>query len=115
VTEDVKQFLQMGTEVKRGSLAGASAAEFWSTGLEDITGAGYLLAVAFKIDARIPPDKIPNKRLHDALMASIGKLRKTVNGSSEAAAKDQYTETLSQLEKYLAGVELPPSSDAAYQ
>ncbi|KAJ1616777.1 hypothetical protein T492DRAFT_850578, partial [Pavlovales sp. CCMP2436] len=115
VTEDVKLFVQMGQEVKRDNLSGASSAEFWSAGLDDLTSAGYLLAVAFKIDSRIPPDKIPNKRDHDALMAAIGKLRKAVNGENEAAAKEQYADTLEKMEKYLKGVELPPSSDAMYQ
>ena len=105
----------MGSAIKAGALSEASNAPFWSSGLEDLTGAGYLLAVAFKIDARVPPQKIQQKRDHDALIASIDKLKKAVGGSDKAAAQAQYADTLAKLDVYLKGVELPPTSHAAYQ
>lgn len=113
VTADVAAFLQMGQSVAAGNLPGAKSAAFWAEPLEDLAGAGYLLAVAFKIDARVPPQKIQQKRDHDALIASIAQLKKAVGGSDTAAAKAQYANTLEKLDTYLKGVELPPTSDAS--
>jgi hypothetical protein len=115
VTEDVKELLQVGAAIKSADLATARNAPFWGEPLADLTGAGYLLAVAFKIDARVPPQKIKQKRDHDALIASLKMLQKSVAGSDAAAAKAQYASTLDALNEYLEGVELPLAKDSSYQ
>jgi hypothetical protein len=113
VTKDVKELLQMGDAITAGNLPSAFNAPFFQEngGLSDLTGAGYLLSVAFKIDGRIPPQKIKQKRDHDALIAALIKLQKQVGGSDAAAAKAQYAEALALLEVWLKGVELPTSAE----
>lgn len=119
VTADVSSFLDVGRSVSADNAAAAKSAAFWSdkdVGFDDLTNAGYLLAVAFKIDARVPPQRIQQKRDHDAMIASITKLKKSVGSSDTAAAKALYADALEKLETYLKGVELPPTSDSsAYQ
>lgn len=115
VTADVKQFLAMGAAIRSGSVDDPRVADFFAEGADDLKSAGYLLAVAFKIDGRIPPDKIQQKRNHDALMKSLDQLRATIRGGNAKGAADAYAAALASMETYLAGVELPATSDAAFQ
>ena len=44
------------------------------------------MAVAFKIDSKIPPDKIQQVKDHKLLMKDIGKLSEALGGKADKAA-----------------------------
>lgn len=116
VKADVGGFLRMGRPIQEGKLTDASVAAFFAgkeSPYDDLKSAGYLLAVAFKIDARIPPQKIQQKRDHDALIKSLDDLRSAVDKKDAKLASTAYATALAKLETYLDGVELPPTSDSA--
>jgi len=115
ITADVKQFNAMGDAIKAGDLSGAAVTDFWATAGDDFKTAGYLLAVAFKIDGRIPPDKIQQKRDHDALMIALGKLQKATSKRDAPGSQSAFADVREKLDVYLKGVELPESSDKMYQ
>ena len=75
--------------------------------------AGYLLSVAFKIDGKIPPDKIQQVKDHKAMMKDMGKLK---DATKESAAKAQtaLASATTSLNVWLDGVDLPPVGDKAY-
>jgi len=64
ITEAVAAFERVGAGAAAGSAAAAKG--FFATNgpYDELKGAGFLLAVAFKIDTKIPPDKIPTVRMH---------------------------------------------------
>eukprot|EP00967_Tisochrysis_lutea_P153068 scaffold301240_cov34-Tisochrysis_lutea.AAC.3 len=60
----VASFQEMDKDLTAGSLAKSKAFFAKDGPYDELMGAGYLLAVAFKIDSKIPPDKIPNVKMH---------------------------------------------------
>ena len=63
---------------------------FWSSSeeapAEELKSAGYLLAVAFKIDSKIPPDKIAAVKAWKAMMKDLDGM-KSAKGDKFAAAR----------------------------
>ena len=51
----------------------------------ELKGAGFLLAVAFKIDTKIPPDKIPAVKDYKAMMKDLEGLKGVSVKKPEAA------------------------------
>lgn len=82
--------------------------------IAELKTAGYLLAVAFKIDGKIPPDKIPQVKLHKALMSDLEALKRASKGGKDAEAKTAFATASASLSAYLQGVELPPLGDSRY-
>jgi len=80
-------------------------------GYSEFKTAGYLLAVAFKIDGKIPPERIEQARRHKALMASLDKLQ----SASKDKVGDAYAAAAVSLNAFLEGVELPPLGDDRYR
>ena len=77
----------------------------------ELTGAGFLLATAFKIDGKIPPDKVAQVKMHKAFLKDLNALKSAAGGDG---AKKAYAQAAESLNVYLAGVELPPLGDASY-
>lgn len=81
----------------------------------EFKSAGYLLAVAFKIDSKIPPDKIPAVKAFKVALADFEGLSKaTSSGKAEAAAR-AYGKSKASMAAYLEEVELPELSDGRYK
>lgn len=77
--------------------------------------AGYLLAVAFKIDSKIPPDKLQTVKDYKALIKDMDKLKSAMNSGKVADAATAYKASRNTFNVYLEGVELPPLGDARYE
>ena len=77
---------------------------------EELKSAGYLLAVAFKIDSKIPPDKIAAVKAWKAMMKDLDGM-KSLKGDKFAAAA---TKASTSMNAWLEEVELPPLGDARY-
>ena len=77
---------------------------------EELKSAGYLLAVAFKIDSKIPPDKIAAVKAWKAMMKDLDGM-KSAKGDKFAAAA---TKASTSMNAWLEEVELPPLGDARY-
>lgn len=73
--------------------------------------AGYLLAVAFKIDSKIPPDKIQQVKDYKTLLKDMEKLK---GAGKESEAKAAYAKTQQSMAVFLEGVELPALGDSRY-
>jgi len=82
--------------------------------MEEFKSAGYLLAVAFKIDSKIPPQKIQQCKDHAALLKSMDALN-TASGKGVDEAKSAYARARGNMDAYLEGVELPLTGDASYK
>ena len=76
----------------------------------ELKSAGYLLAVAFKIDSKIPPDKIAAVKAWKAMMKDLDGM-KAAKGDKFAAAA---TKASTSMNAWLEEVELPPLGDARY-
>jgi len=83
--------------------------------LSELTTAGYLLAVAFKIDTKIPPDKIPAVKDFKLLMKDMDKLKGAFASGKATAAEAAYSKTSESFNVWLERVELPPLGDAQYK
>jgi len=81
--------------------------------MSELTTAGYLLSVAFKIDGKIPPDKIAQVKQHKALMKSLGGLKSAAK-ESPAKAQTAYASASETINVWLDGVDLPPVGNQAY-
>ena len=78
---------------------------------EEFKGAGFLLAVAFKIDGRTPPDKVQAVKDWKKMMADLDKLKAA---SKPEQAKDAYAKVKVTMDVYLESVDLPLLGDARY-
>ena len=109
----------LGSAIKANEGTKASAASFWSdkedAPASEFKGAGYLLSVAFKIDTKIPPDKIQQVKDYKVAMKDLGALRSSMASGAVDDAKTAYSKARASVEVYLEGVELPPLGDARYQ
>lgn len=85
-----------------------------STAIDELKTAGYLLAVAFKIDSKIPPDKIQQVKDYKKLMAEMEKLKEALGSGKSDKAAAAYEKVASLMNVYLEGVELPELGDERY-
>lgn len=76
--------------------------------------AGYLLAVAFKLDSKIPPDKIAAVKAWKAMMKDLAKLESGMGGGKASEASKAYAASTVTMEAFLAEVDLPGLSDERY-
>lgn len=80
----------------------------------ELKSAGYLLAVAFKIDSKIPPDKIVAVKLYKKMMTDVEKLGKEMSSGKADRSAKAYAVAKVSMEAYLEEVELPELSDPRY-
>ena len=106
----------LGAAINSGDAAAIKAAKktFWAD-VEDgpaneMKAAGYLLAVAFKIDSKIPPDKIQAVKDWKKMMGDVDKLK----GASAKEAPKAYATATASVNAYLDAVELPALGDKRY-
>ena len=79
----------------------------------ELNTAGYLLSVAFKIDGKIPPERIQQAKDHKKLMKDMKSLASaSKEGASKAASA--YETASASMDVWLEGVELPALGDKAY-
>ena len=74
----------------------------------------YVSLAAFKLDSKIPPDRLQTVKDHKAMMASLDALKKALGGKP-AEASQAYAAAKAKTDAYLEGVELPKIGDAQYQ
>ena len=79
----------------------------------ELKSAGYLLAVAFKIDAKIPPDKLQTVKDWKKMIKSLENLKGAMAGKPDEAKK-VYATAKASMDEWLVGVELPPTGDSRY-
>ena len=84
-----------------------------STAYDELKSAGYLLAVAFKIDSKIPPDRIQQVKDWRKLMVEMDKLKESLSGKADKAAV-AYDAASAAINVWLDGVELPLMGDERY-
>ena len=93
-------------------------ADFWSDSEEapaaELKSAGYLLAVAFKFDSKIPPDKIPAVKSYKKMMKDLDKLESAMSSGKASEATKAYATSKASLEAYLEAVELPGATDPRF-
>jgi hypothetical protein len=115
ITAAVSAFEVLGKAVAESSTLKTASASFFSESegspMSELKGAGFLLAVAFKIDTKIPPDKIQQVKDHKKLMADLDALK---SAKKPEAAQTAYAKAKETMNVYLDGVELPPLGDARY-
>lgn len=75
-------------------------------GASELKSAGYLLSVAFKIDSKIPPDKIQQVKDWKAVQANVETLQKSMSAGKAAEARGAFDKTRASVEVWLAGVDL---------
>jgi len=119
ITAVVARFQSMEAQIAKGESKMAVASFFgqvyetqdgsMSTAFDELKTAGFLLAVAFKIDSKIPPDKIQQVKDYKALMKEMDKLK-----SSGKDASASYVSTKAAMGVFLEGVELPPLGNERY-
>jgi len=103
----------------QASCKSASAA-FFNEKVEDapiveLKSAGYLLAVAFKIDSKIPPDRIQQVKDYKVMMKDLTALGKSMSSGNLEAAKKAYEKASASIAVYLEGVELPELGSKEYE
>ena len=122
VTAAVAAFEALALSVKDADLKGAFAKAFFADSADEADEspysafkmAGYLLAVAFKIDSKVPPDKIQQVKDYKKFMKALDTLKDAVERNKVKDVEAAYATTKTTLDVFLEGVELPPVGDAAY-
>jgi len=124
ITTVISKFEAMKAPIKSGDLKAGKTTFFtsvyetqdgsMSTAFDELKTAGYLLAVAFKIDSKIPPDKIQQVKDYKLMMKEMEKLQETLGGSKADKAAAAYEKVSATLNVYLDGVELPALGDERY-
>jgi hypothetical protein len=117
----LNEYGKLGKVIDSGDAANIKKAgkAFWrddddNAPAAELKAAGYLLAVAFKIDSKIPPDKIAAVKDHKAMMASADKLKAAMNSGKPTEAAKAYAAATAALNVYLETVELPAIGDPRY-
>lgn len=82
--------------------------------MSELKSAGYLLAVAFKIDAKTPPDKLETVKSYKKMMKDLEELKKAMDGKADDAKK-AYAKAQQSVDEFLDGVELPLLNDPRYE
>jgi hypothetical protein len=117
ITGAITAFEALGGNLGETSAIKKAMGAFFSTQEDspysELKGAGFLLAVAFKIDTKIPPDKIPAVKDYKAMMKDLEGL-KGVNVKKPEAAQAAYAKAKASMNSYLEAVELPPLGDQKY-
>jgi len=117
ITQTVIAFDTLGAAIKANEDAKAVGASFFKDSddgpISELKTAGYLLSVAFKIDGKIPPDKIQQVKDHKQLIKDVDKLK---GAMKETPAKMQaaYLTASASMNTWLEGVDLPPVGDKAW-
>ena len=124
ISTAVAAFDALALSVKEGDLKGAFAKAFFDESVDSppdnespynaFKTAGYLLAVAFKIDSKIPPDKIPQVKDYKKFMKDLEKLKEAVGRGKVSDSQSAYASVKESLNVLLDGVELPPVGDQKY-
>jgi len=117
MTAVVTAYQALETAIRAGT-AKQAAASFFSeedeAPLAELRSAGYLLAVAFKIDSKIPPDKIQQVKVYKKMMKEFESLKSAMKSGKSDPALEAFAATTASFNVYLEGVELPPIGDARY-
>lgn len=117
VTEVIIAFNALGAAVKAGDGMKQAAGTFFGekddSPQADLTTAGYLLSCAFKIDGKIPPDKIAQVKDFKKLIKDLGSLKSAMK-ESPAKAQAAYANAATSMDVWLEGVDLPPVASAVY-
>lgn len=120
VTQVISEWMGLGPVIDSGDTAAIKKARatFFGDSEEspaaELKSSGYLLAVAFKIDSKIPPDKIQAVKEYKKMMKDVDALKQAMGGKPTEAAK-AYAASKLTLCTYLDEVELPPLTDARYK
>jgi len=120
MSQVLNAYRELGNVIASGDAAAIKKAgkAFWSSSeeapAEELKSAGYLLAVAFKIDSKIPPDKIPAVKDYKKMMGGVEKLKAAVSSGKAADAAKAYAASTDSLNLYLDAVELPAIGDSRY-
>ena len=120
VTAAVAAFQGLGTTIKGGGGGEmkTAAASFFSdrdeSPLSEFKSAGYLLAVAFKIDSKIPPDKIQQVKDYKKFMKDLDGLKSAMGKGKQSESATAFAAASNSLNVLLEGVELPPTGDVRY-
>lgn len=67
----------------------------------------------YRIDGKIPPERIPQARAHKKLIKDLDELKRSLGRKEDA--KKAYAVAQASMSEYLDGVELPPLGDERYQ
>ena len=106
----------LGAAIKAGDGIKQAAATFFSEAedapMTELKQAGYLLSVAFKIDGKIPPEKIQQVKDHKAMMKDVGKIKDAAKDAAKASAA--YATASASINTWLEGVDLPALGDKAW-
>jgi len=117
ITECMIQYETLGAAIKSEDGIKTAAASFFSDAEEspmsELTTAGYLLSVAFKIDGKIPPDKIQQVKDFKALTKSMKGLSSATK-ESPSKAQAAYASASTSMNVWLEGVDLPPVGAKSY-
>ena len=117
ITEVVIAFDALGSSIASGEGYKAAGASFFADKDEspsaELTTAGYLLSVAFKIDGKIPPDRIQQVKDFKKLAKDMGSLK---GAMKESASKAQaaYASARGSMDVWLEGVDLPLLGDKSW-
>ena len=117
ITEVMIAFEALGASIKSGEGIKAQAGAFFGDKEEspaaELEGAGYLLSVAFKIDGKIPPDKIQQVKDHKKLVKAMSSLKGACK-ESPTKAQAAYASASESMNVWLEGVDLPLVGTKAY-
>jgi len=103
-------FESLGQSISSGSGLKQAGADFFAdkdeSPISELTTAGFLLSVAFKIDGKIPPDKIQQVKDFKKMSKDLGSLKSAMKESPDKA-KAAYAKVKSSMDEWLDGVDLP--------
>jgi len=115
ISAAVGQFTALGGALgESGTLKQAYGAFFSEADYspyQELKGAGFLLAVAFKLDSKIPPDRLQTVKDYKVLMKDLDALKAARKPDAALAA---YAKAKASMDVYLDGVQLPPLGDQRY-
>jgi hypothetical protein len=107
ISQVLYAFNGLGKAITGGDAAAIKAAKasFWRDSEEapvsELKSAGYLLAVAFKIDSKIPPEKIPAVKDYKKMMTDVDKLKAAMATGKAAEAAKAYAASKTSLNAYV--------------
>ena len=114
MTEVIIAYDALGAAIKGGEGVKDAVGRFFSdkedSPISELTSAGYLLSCAFKIDGKIPPDKIQQVKDYKKMMKDLTSLKSAGKDKVQAA----YASASGSMNVWLEGVDLPPLGDKAY-
>lgn len=116
VTAVVAAFQAMGKDLSGGDFKQAKGffVDSDSAPFTELKTAGYLLSVAFKIDSKIPPDKIQQVKDFKVLLKDMEKVKSAAAGGKQAEVSTALEKSKTSMNVWLEGVELPPLESERY-